>query len=267
MDEQALRGLIAKVKGGKLSRRAFVHRMVALGLTAPMASQMLDYCGVAQAQADVPVQAHQARRRRRAQGAVVAGRDAAQSAFCRRHQGPGRLAHLLRAARGMGRGRQPVPGARRRDPEPPERRACRRRHVRHLEAEAGREVARRQAVHRRRRRVQLAVRLRSGDGCRHHRQLQGRQGREGRRLHRTRHLRQADAVLGGRLRRHARHDHPQAPVCGLHRRQVARRAGQSEARRHRPLPLRRLQAGRHGQGRAQPQLSRGQPAALRHASR
>ena len=50
MDEQALRGLIKKVKGGKLSRRAFVHKMVALGLTAPMASQMLDFCGVARAQ-------------------------------------------------------------------------------------------------------------------------------------------------------------------------------------------------------------------------
>jgi peptide/nickel transport system substrate-binding protein len=51
MDEQALRGLIAKVKVGNLSRRAFVQRMVALGLTAPMASQMLNYCDVAQARA------------------------------------------------------------------------------------------------------------------------------------------------------------------------------------------------------------------------
>jgi peptide/nickel transport system substrate-binding protein len=42
--------LIAKVKDGKLSRRAFVQKMVAVGLTAPMASQMLDFCGVAQAQ-------------------------------------------------------------------------------------------------------------------------------------------------------------------------------------------------------------------------
>jgi len=50
MKEQALRHLIATVKNGKLSRRAFVQRMVALGLTAPMASQMLDYCGVARAQ-------------------------------------------------------------------------------------------------------------------------------------------------------------------------------------------------------------------------
>jgi peptide/nickel transport system substrate-binding protein len=49
MDEQALRGLIAQVKVGKMSRRAFVQRMVALGLTAPLASQMLDFCGVARA--------------------------------------------------------------------------------------------------------------------------------------------------------------------------------------------------------------------------
>ena len=50
MNEQALRGLIAEVKVGKVSRRAFVQRMVALGLTAPMASQMLNHCCVAQAQ-------------------------------------------------------------------------------------------------------------------------------------------------------------------------------------------------------------------------
>src|SRR5215470_19448551 len=50
MDEQTLRHLIAKVRSGNLSRRTFVQRMVAVGLTAPMASQMLDYCGVAQGQ-------------------------------------------------------------------------------------------------------------------------------------------------------------------------------------------------------------------------
>ena len=50
MNEQALRDFIAKVKVGKVSRRAFVQKMISLGLTAPMASQMLSYCGVAQAQ-------------------------------------------------------------------------------------------------------------------------------------------------------------------------------------------------------------------------
>ena len=46
MDENALRGLISSVKDGKLSRRSFVQKMVALGLTAPMAAQMLSFSGV-----------------------------------------------------------------------------------------------------------------------------------------------------------------------------------------------------------------------------
>jgi peptide/nickel transport system substrate-binding protein len=50
MNEQQLRGLIALVKNGRMSRRAFVRRMVALGLTAPLASQMLAYSGVARAE-------------------------------------------------------------------------------------------------------------------------------------------------------------------------------------------------------------------------
>ena len=55
MNEQGLRNLIAKVKSGKLSRRDFVGKMIALGLTAPLASQMLTHSGVAQAQAAKPV--------------------------------------------------------------------------------------------------------------------------------------------------------------------------------------------------------------------
>ncbi|HJQ57288.1 MAG TPA: peptide ABC transporter substrate-binding protein [Vineibacter sp.] len=50
MNERKLRGMISDVKAGKLSRRVFVNRMVALGLTAPLATQMLAYSGVAQAQ-------------------------------------------------------------------------------------------------------------------------------------------------------------------------------------------------------------------------
>src|ERR1700722_540753 len=50
MDEPALRELIAEVKRGRLSRRAFVARMIALGLTAPLAAAMLDRAGVARAQ-------------------------------------------------------------------------------------------------------------------------------------------------------------------------------------------------------------------------
>jgi len=50
MDERQLRELIAQVKAGRMSRRRFIHAMVGLGLTAPLASQMLAYSGVAQAQ-------------------------------------------------------------------------------------------------------------------------------------------------------------------------------------------------------------------------
>ena len=50
MREQELRALIARVKSGEMSRRAFVRQMVALGLTAPMAGLMLSHSGVAQAQ-------------------------------------------------------------------------------------------------------------------------------------------------------------------------------------------------------------------------
>ncbi|HET6185313.1 MAG TPA: peptide ABC transporter substrate-binding protein [Acetobacteraceae bacterium] len=47
MDEEDLRGLIADVRAGKLPRRAFIARMVALGLTAPLATQMLVHSGLA----------------------------------------------------------------------------------------------------------------------------------------------------------------------------------------------------------------------------
>jgi len=50
MDERDLRRLIGRVKNGSLSRRGFVQKMIAVGLTAPMATQLLAYSGVAMAQ-------------------------------------------------------------------------------------------------------------------------------------------------------------------------------------------------------------------------
>ncbi|MGO4735560.1 peptide ABC transporter substrate-binding protein [Bosea sp. 2KB_26] len=50
MNEHDLRGLIADVKEGGQSRRSFVQKMVALGLSAPIATQMLAWNGVAMAQ-------------------------------------------------------------------------------------------------------------------------------------------------------------------------------------------------------------------------
>lgn len=49
MDEQDLRGLVADVKHGRLSRRRFLGRMAALGLSAPLAGAMLAGAGMAPA--------------------------------------------------------------------------------------------------------------------------------------------------------------------------------------------------------------------------
>jgi peptide/nickel transport system substrate-binding protein len=54
MDDHALRGLISDVKAGRLSRRTFVQTMIGLGLTAPLAAQMLASAGVANAQPKAP---------------------------------------------------------------------------------------------------------------------------------------------------------------------------------------------------------------------
>jgi peptide/nickel transport system substrate-binding protein len=50
MQERDLRDMIGRVKAGSLSRREFVQAMMAVGLTAPLAAQMLASAGVAHAQ-------------------------------------------------------------------------------------------------------------------------------------------------------------------------------------------------------------------------
>jgi peptide/nickel transport system substrate-binding protein len=47
MNEEQLRGLIAGAKAGRVSRRAFVRRMVGLGLSAPFANLLLAHAGMA----------------------------------------------------------------------------------------------------------------------------------------------------------------------------------------------------------------------------
>jgi len=54
MDERQLRDLIDDVRQLRLGRRDFIQMMVGLGLTAPMAAQMLTAAGVAQAQPKSP---------------------------------------------------------------------------------------------------------------------------------------------------------------------------------------------------------------------
>src|SRR5215469_14676581 len=48
MNEQVLRNLIEAVKAGRVSRRAFVRKLVGLGLTAPFATELLNHAGLAQ---------------------------------------------------------------------------------------------------------------------------------------------------------------------------------------------------------------------------
>jgi peptide/nickel transport system substrate-binding protein len=50
MQEQALRALIEDVRDGRLPRRSFIQQMLALGIGAPIAGQLLLHAGVAQAQ-------------------------------------------------------------------------------------------------------------------------------------------------------------------------------------------------------------------------
>jgi peptide/nickel transport system substrate-binding protein len=54
MKERELRDLIADVKTGRLSRRGFIQRMLAVGLTAPMAGMILSHSGVAMAATTPP---------------------------------------------------------------------------------------------------------------------------------------------------------------------------------------------------------------------
>src|SRR5450631_4722129 len=54
MKERELRDLIADVKTGRLSRRTFVQKMIAVGRTAPMAGMMLSQSGVTMAAAEIP---------------------------------------------------------------------------------------------------------------------------------------------------------------------------------------------------------------------
>jgi peptide/nickel transport system substrate-binding protein len=54
MGKMDIRSLIGEVRAGRLSRRAFVQRMAAVGLTVPMATQLLALGGVAMAQSASP---------------------------------------------------------------------------------------------------------------------------------------------------------------------------------------------------------------------
>ena len=141
MNEDDLRRLIDAVRLGKLSRRRFNGIMASVGVTAPLAGQLLAWSGVATAQAGLRLQASEARRRRRAEDAVVAGPDAAQSALWvgRKDLDAARIFYEPLAA--LDPDGQPGADPRGGDTEPAERRRRARRPVGDVEAQAQRQLA------------------------------------------------------------------------------------------------------------------------------
>ncbi len=151
MNEQQLRGVIEDVRRGKLSRRAFTLRMIGLGLTAPLAAQMLASSGVAMA-ADAP--AYKPTKRGGGGPLKMLWWQAPtllnpHFAVGTKDQDASRIFYEPLAGWDADGNLMPVLAAE--IPDRRERRPGGRRHVGHLEAQAGRQMARRQAVHRRRR--------------------------------------------------------------------------------------------------------------------
>ena len=156
MDESTLRGLLDQVKRGHLSRRLFLQAMAALGIGAPLAAQMLAAAGVAAAEPRRPFVPS-----RRGGGGTCASSCGTRRPCSIRTSGAACATSPPRAsstspwpphARGHLRAR-----ARRGDPDAGQRRHRPGRAVGHLEAQAGCRLARRRAVHRGRRRLQLGV--------------------------------------------------------------------------------------------------------------
>ena len=173
MDERELRGLLGQVKAGRLSRRSFMETMLGLGLTAPMVHQMFASVGMAQAQ---PKSAYAPTKRGGGGALKVLWWQSPtllnpHFAVGTKDQDGSRIFYEPLAAFEPDGNLVPDPG--RRDPQRAERRAQQGRPLGHLAPQEERGLARRQAIHRRRRGLQLGVRGRSRHRGHHHRVVQG----------------------------------------------------------------------------------------------
>ena len=158
MNEQDLRKVIEDVRRGKLSRRAFTLRMIGLGLTAPLAAQMLVSSGVA-AEAEKFVY----KPTKRGGGGALKTLWWQAPTLLNPHFAVGTKDQdgsrvFYEPLAGWDPDGDLVPMLAAEIPTVGERRPGEGRHVGHLEAQTGREMARRPALHRRRLRVQLAIR-------------------------------------------------------------------------------------------------------------
>ena len=226
MKEHELRALIEEVRSGAISRRSFVQRMVALGLTAPMASTMLMHSGVAQAQA---ASSYKATKRGGGgplrvlwwQGATLLNPHFATGT---KDQEGSRIFYEPLAAWDPDGDIVPVLAAE--IPTAANGGLSKDGKSGDPEAEAQRHLARRQAVHCRRLCLQLGIRQGPRHRRRYREHLQRRGGQEDRLAHCRGHVFETHSVLGRSIRRHPRHVDSETPVRRLHRRQVARRARQ-----------------------------------------
>ena len=163
MQEPELRALIEDVRTGELPRRSFIQRMVGLGLTAPMASMMLMHAGVAKAQ---PAPAYKPTKRGGGGALKVLwwqGATLLQPHFANgtKDQEGSRIFYEPLAVWDNDGNLVPILAA-----EIPSREnggVLEGGKVGALAPEEGRDLARRQALHRRRLRLHLGVRARPGD--------------------------------------------------------------------------------------------------------
>ncbi len=215
MNEQDLRGLIEDVRRGRLSRRAFARGMVALGLTAPMATQMLAYSGIAVAAEPPPYKPTKAGGGGPLKVLWWQGPTLLNPHFAvgTKDQDGSRIFYEPLATWNADGSLAPVLAAQ----------------IPTIEngglTEEGTSVTWK---------LKQGVKWHDGqpftaDDCVFNWEyaadpataattigsLPGRQGQQGRRPHHQVGVQEADAVLGRRLRRRQRHDHPEAPVPGI----------------------------------------------------
>ena len=171
MGVRDLQGMIDSVKRGRLSRRGFIRRMAAVGLTAPMATQLLAMGGVAMAQPNSDYKPT-----KRGGGGTLKLLWWQAPTLLNPHFATGTkdqdASYLFYEPLAVwDADGNLIPKLAAEIPTKRERRPVRGRQVGDLEAEAGRQVARRPALHRGRRRVQLAIRVGPGHRRGHRRRL------------------------------------------------------------------------------------------------
>ena len=250
MDDRELRHWLHRVRDGAVSRRQFTRMMIGAGLTAPLAARCW------------PRPAWPRRSRSPAFTPTRAGRRRAPPHRCGGRRPP---CSTRTSPTGTKRRRAPASSTSRSPPSTPTGNlvpilaaelpsvqnggVAKDGTVGHLAAQEERAVARRQALHRRRRRLQLGVRRRPRDRRRDRGHRTARSARGSTRSTATRSrlvFKPSPALLGRRLLRQPRHDPPQARL---------RARSRAPSRARRPPTSSRSEPGRTGSWTSSPATS------------